>query len=78
LNLVIAQFVIVDGNVTTPRLYFRTVHESFQLTRLLVGMKVYDLIAYDVSDGRIYVKLEDSAYDYPSDLCSHDEYGFHR
>jgi hypothetical protein len=41
-------------------------------------MKVYDLIAYDVSDGRIYVKLVDSAYDYPSDLCSHDEYGFHR
>ena len=31
---------IVDGNVTTPRLYFRTVHESFQLTRLLVDMLV--------------------------------------
>ena len=41
-------------------------------------MKVYDLIAYDVSDGRIYVKLVDSAYDYPNDLCSHDEHGFHR
>ena len=32
--------VIVDGNVTTPRLYFRTVHESFQLTRLLADTLV--------------------------------------
>jgi hypothetical protein len=28
--------VIVDGNVATPRLYFKTVHETFELTRLLV------------------------------------------
>ena len=40
LNIGIAQSVIVDGNVTTPRLYFKTVHESFQLTRLLVDMMV--------------------------------------
>jgi hypothetical protein len=31
---------IVDGNVTIPHLYFKTVHESFQLTRLLAGMIV--------------------------------------
>jgi hypothetical protein len=49
--------VIVDGDVTTPHLYFKTVHESFQLTRLLVNMKVDDLIAYDVSGGRLYCSV---------------------
>src|SRR5918999_119616 len=71
-------FVIVDGNVTTPRLYFKTVRESFQLIRLLVDRKVYDLIAYDVSDDRLYVQLVDSAIYYPNDRGSHDEHGFHR
>jgi hypothetical protein len=54
------------------------VHETFELTRLLVDMKVYDLIAYDILDGRLYVQFVDSAIDYPSDPCSHDEHGFHR
>ena len=70
--------VIVDGDVTTPRLYFKTVRESFQLIRLLVDRKVYDLIAYDVSDDRLYVQLVDSAIYYPNDRGSHDEHGFHR
>src|ERR687895_308499 len=70
--------VIVDGDVTTPRLYFKTVRESFQLIRLLVDRKVYDLIAYDVSDDRLYVQLVDSAIYYPNDRGSHDEHGFYR
>ena len=32
---------IVDGNVTTPRLYFKTVRESFQLIRLLVDTRSF-------------------------------------
>ena len=70
--------VIVDGDVTTPHLYFKTVRESFQLIRLLVDRKVYDLIAYDVADDRLYVQLVDSAIYYPNDRGSHDEHGFHR
>lgn len=53
-------------------------HEAFELTRLLVDMKVYHLITYDVSDDRLYEELVDSAIDYPSDPYSHDEHGFHR
>ena len=49
----------------------RPAAHSFQLTRLLVDMKVYDLIAYDVSDGRLYVQLIDSAFDYPNGPGSH-------